>query len=299
MLDKKQTLLLGAHVSIAGGLDEAIYRGISIGCSTIQIFTKSNRQWAAKPLTDNEIVSFKKTLSESIIESVVAHAAYLINIASENESTRIKSKESLREELERCQLLEIPYLILHPGTNNEKNITKSLDIIGMELDAIFDKTPGSSMILLETMAGQGSNLCYSFDHIAYILNKSSHKHRLGVCLDTCHIFAAGYDLRNQESYNNLWNTFNTIIGLENLKVIHLNDSKKELGSKVDRHEHIGEGKLGLEPFRLLMNDSRFFSIPKILETPKENLLEDLKNMKTLVGLLSPETKNKLKIHVID
>lgn len=297
MPQEKKKLLLGAHVSTTGGFDKAIHRGESIGCTTIQIFTKNNRQWFAKPITQEEVKAFKIAQSGSIVESVMAHSAYLINIGASDDTIKNKSLQSLKQELERCELLGIPFLILHPGSSGSMNETACLNQIASGLDQIFSEVPGNSMILLETMAGQGSNLCYQFEHIAHIINLSQFKHRLGVCLDTCHVFAAGYDLRTEATYNQLWEKFDSIIGLEKLKAIHVNDSKKELGSRVDRHEHIAQGQLGAESFRLLFNDSRFFNIPKILETPKEALEQDLINMQTICSFLSPQTQELLDIKV--
>jgi len=292
MQTKKQPLLLGAHMSIAGGLEQAIIRGESIGCSTIQIFTKNNRQWRAKKLSQNDIDLFKQKVSESSIkkEHIIAHATYLINLGSTNTDINEKSIAALTEEIERCQSLEIPYLVLHPGSSSEPNITSCLDTITENLNIVLQQAPGNTMILLETMAGQGNSTCYKLEHLAYIYKKSKFKTRLGICVDTCHIFVAGYDFRTQETYDAFWLDFDHTIGLDALKVIHVNDSKKELGSRRDRHEHIGSGKIGLIGFELLFNDERFFSIPKILETPKDNLKEDAVNMETIKSLLSNRTK---------
>ena len=292
----KQRLLLGAHMSISGGFDKAIVRGESIGCTTIQVFTKSNRQWYARPLTDEEIDIFKNTASQSSIKPVVAHASYLVNIGAADKLTHEKSTKSFTEELHRCQQLEIPYLVIHPGSCGKSSEKECLKKISDTLDETFTKLPGKTMVLLETMAGQGSNLGYQFEHLAELYQQSTHKKRVGICLDTCHIFAAGYKFDTQEHYENIWNQFDNIIGLNLLKVIHLNDSKKELGSRVDRHEDIGKGKIGLESFKMIMNDKRFFDIPKIIETPKEDLNDDLRNMKTLVQLISKENQKKLVIN---
>ncbi len=290
MTHNKKSLLLGAHVSIAGGPEQAIYRGESIGCTAIQIFTKSNRQWLAKPLKQEEIDAFQKAWKNSTIQSVIAHAAYLINIGSSNPETVKKSTQSLAIELERCQQLGIPYLVLHPGSRGDLSEKECLQQITQQLDTVLESTPGNTMILLETMAGQGSNMCYRFEQIASIYQESRNKERLGVCFDTCHVFAAGYDLRTEETYQAVWNEFDTIIGLHLLKAIHINDSKKELNSRVDRHEHIGKGELGSNAFQLLFNDERFFDIPKILETPKKRPEDDLHNIQTIKGLVS--TKNR-------
>lgn len=299
MHSEKQTLLLGAHISVGGGLEQAFARGESIGCTTMQIFTKSNRQWACKPLALPEITAFKQAWEKSYIQDIVVHAAYLINIASAQQEVVAKSARALKEELSRCEQLGIPYLVLHPGSNKTNTKEESLAQIAKQLDLALESVPGKTMILLETMAGQGSNLCSQFEELATVYKAVRNKNRVGICFDTCHAFAAGYDIQTKETYEKLWELFDQILGLELLKVIHVNDSKKELGSRVDRHEHIGKGKIGDEAFSLLFNDKRFFSIPKILETPKETLAEDLENMQKIVSLLQPETKNKLEIKVVD
>ncbi len=280
---KKNKLLLGAHMSIAGGPDQAIERGQSIQCSTIQIFTKSNRQWHAKPLSVDVCNSFIK--KQQAIGIVVAHASYLINLGSSSMQTIQKSIPGLIIELERCQLLNIPYLVLHPGSLTEKTLEAGLQKIARNLDTALQKAKSNTMVLLENMAGQGSVSCYDFEHINLIRQYSKESNRIGVCFDTCHAFAAGYDFRTKQLYEAMWHDFNTIIGLEHLKVIHMNDSKKELGSRVDRHEHIGKGKLGIDPFTFLMNDPRFESIAKILETPKEDLSDDQTNLQILKNLI--------------
>lgn len=294
----KKNLLLGAHISVAGGYYKAIERALSIGCTTLQIFTKSNRQWAAKPISLEEAELFKNSFKQSGIDSVIVHASYLINLASANTNVRNQSINALKEELERCALLNAPYLVLHPGSNSEAPRQESLELIAQALNAIFDDQPNNkTMILIESMAGQGSSLCNTFDEIAIILKHIKQKNRIGVCVDTCHIFAAGYDLRTKKSYEYTWQLFDQIIGLSFLKVIHCNDSKKELGSRVDRHENIGKGFLTDESFKFLFNDQRFYAIPKILETPKADLDDDLKNMQHILTLLNSKTKNILSIKV--
>jgi len=290
---KKNQLLLGAHISVAQGLEKAFERGESIGCTAMQIFTKSNRQWKAKEITPEQADLFCATAKKSSIVSTMVHASYLINIASSDESTHLKSTSALIEELERCDKLKIPFLVLHPGTKGELDEKKGLDYVVENLEKAFAATSTHTMVLLEIMAGQGSSVCYSFDQLAYILKKNKYKSRLGICFDTCHAFAAGYDFRTQDTYKAMWKEFNETIGLEHLKAIHLNDSKKDLGSRVDRHEEIGKGKLGLEAFRFIMNDEKLFNVPKILETPQDDLADYAKNMAILIDLISIETKLKL------
>jgi len=294
-MHKKHTLLYGAHMSIAGEIKRAIDRGESIGCTAIQIFTKSNRQWHAKPITEKEATDFKDTWKNSSIKSVIAHASYLINIGSPDKNIEHKSVNALKVEMERCDMLDIPYLVLHPGSHSNTDIPECLKRIAHNLDELFQAVPHCS-ILLETMAGQGTNVGSTFEQLAQIIKYSQHKKRLGVCMDTCHIFSAGYDFTTEKSYNELWKNFDNIIGINKLKAIHVNDSKQALGSRIDRHTDIGKGKIGLKGFELLFNDPQFFDIPKILETPKkEGLDEDKKNMETLIGLLSTKTKKLLGV----
>ena len=298
MTTKKHRLLLGAHMPIGGGLEKAIERGQSIGCTTIQLFTKSNRQWHAKPLTKEDVQLFRTTAKESAIYPIVAHATYLINIASPDKKIEHQSVQALAKELDRCQELGIHYLVLHPGSYVKGTPEEGIERIIANLNEIFEKVPGDTVISLETMAGQGSALCSTFEQIATILQGVHHKKRIGVCLDTCHAFVAGYDLRTPKAYEQTWKHFDEMIGLEKLNVIHVNDSKKGLNSRVDRHEHIGKGELGLEAFELLFNDKRFFDIPKILETPKateEPFTEDKMNMQTIYKLLSNSTKKILGV----
>lgn len=282
---KKPKTLLGAHMSIAKGFDQAIRDGESIGCTTIQIFTHSNRQWHMKPIQQETIDTFKNTQKASTIKSIVVHASYLINIGSHNNEIREKSIKTLIEELRRCELLGIQYLVLHPGSAGSSSAEECIERIARGLDQAIKANPGNSMILLENSAGQGTSIGASFEQLALIKNLAHYKKRIGFCFDTCHAFAAGYDITNKEAYAKTWKQFNTILGLEHLKVIHLNDSKKTLGSRVDRHENIGKGIINLEAFSLLINDSRFVNVPKILETPNDTLEGYKENLDILRDLL--------------
>ncbi len=293
MTREKSRLLLGAHMSIAGGIQKAVIRGAAIGCTTIQIFTKNNRQWFTKKLQPEMIRAFKRVAKETNISPIVAHASYLINLGSPHPNTVTKSIQSLVDEIERCELLGIPYLVLHPGSHLSSGEKNCLKQIATNIDYVMKQTTGKVMLLLETMAGQGSGVCYTFEHIASIREMVNCKNKIGVCLDTCHVFVAGYDLRNKTNYQLLWKKFDDIIGLTHLKVIHINDSKKRLGTRVDRHEGMGKGEIGLECFRLLFNDKRFFDIPKILETPKETLEDDARNLRIIKELLSLDTQRIL------
>lgn len=290
---RKHRLLLGAHMSIAGGFEKSIERGLSIHATTIQIFTKSNRQWHAKKITNTESDVFRIATQESGIKPIVAHATYLINIGSPDKEVEKKSIKALTEELERCHMLDIPYLVLHPGAHLNTDEQQCLERIAHNLDIILENDTGKTKILLETMAGQGSTVCYTFEQIAEVRKLAKHKRRIGVCLDTCHIFVAGYDFTTPHTYKAMWHHFDKTIGLNNLDVIHVNDSKKELGSRIDRHEDIGKGKIGLDAFKMLFNDPQFFDTPKILETPKDTPEDDMRNIKTIQKLLSDITKKKL------
>ena len=288
MLAKKRTSCLGAHMSIAGGFDKAVERGESVGCTAMQIFTKSNRIWHVKHLEPEQVANFQKQLKNSPIEpkNVIAHASYLINIGSSQAVTLKRSIHALREELTRSEELNIPGLVLHPGSATGASEEDCLRTIAQSLDQALEQTPGQTKILLETMAGQGSSVCYRFEQIAEIIKLSSHKRRIGVCVDTCHIFAAGYDISTPATYKKTWAQFDQIIGLDRLHAIHVNDSKKPLGSRVDRHADIGKGEIGLEAFRLLMHDERFVDIPKILEIPEttEMMADYKRNLHLLENL---------------
>jgi deoxyribonuclease IV len=295
LMSIKKTFLLGAHMSTEGGREKALERGASIGCTVIQIFTKSNRQWLDKSITKEEGILFKKTQKECEVKYVIAHASYLINLGSPKPDVKSKSIMALTKELNRCHTLGIPYLVLHPGSRLTSSADDCIKQIAAGIDIALEDSKGTTMVLLETMAGQGTGVGSTFEEIAHIRHLIKHKARVGVCLDTCHVFAAGYKFSTKTTYEQMWDAFNKIIGLEHLKAIHVNDSKKECGSKVDRHEEIGKGKIGLEAFKLLFNDPRLFSIPKILETPKSCLADDAQNMKIIRGLLSPVTKKTLII----
>jgi len=293
-MKKEHSLLLGAHMSIAGKMSLAIERGESIGCTAIQIFTKSNRQWHAKPLTDEETMSFKKAYKDSSIQSVITHAAYLINIGSPDKEIEKKSIHALEIELNRCADLTIPYLVLHPGSHGNTDEESCLARISANIDKILSATSDCT-ILLETMAGQGSSVGHTFEHLAQIIKHSKHKRRIGVCFDTCHAFVAGYDFRTEKTYDLMWEQFDKIIGINKLKAIHINDSQKDVGSRVDRHADIGKGKIGLKAFELLLNDPKLFDIPKVLETPKTDLSDYKRNMETLIDLISTKTRKLLDI----
>ncbi|MFX0163044.1 MAG: deoxyribonuclease IV [Candidatus Hodarchaeota archaeon] len=278
-------MLLGAHVSIAGGFDKAVIRGENIGCDSIQIFTKSQRQWSAKKIDESQVKLFKKALSRSRIKAVVVHTAYLINLASPKKDTLEKSQKAFLEEMDRAETLGIPYLVHHPGAHLDVGEKKGIELIAEGLNISLSARRGYKVMpLLETTAGQGTNLGYKFEELVAIRDLLEEKERVGVCLDTSHIFAAGYDIRTKDAYEKTMETFDEIIGLSLLKAVHLNDSKIDLGKRVDRHEHIGKGKIGLEAFSFLVNDERLKSIPGCLETPgsEEDFKKNLQTLRTLL-----------------
>ncbi len=296
MRSKTTTALLGAHMSIAGGVDQAILRGYSIGCQTIQLFTKNNNQWQGKPFRPEEVERFKHERQEKKISPILAHDAYLINLASPNPDVYKKSLEAFADEIIRAEQLGIDFLVMHPGAHLGKGeewaLKRIAESIGRALEGtapILLKSMGAVplMILLEITAGQGTNVGYKFEHLAEILKLVNRPKQMGVCMDTCHLFAAGYDIRTEKGYQEVMKQFEDIVGIEQIYAFHLNDSKKGLGSRVDRHEPIGKGAIGLEGFRALLNDPRFQKIPMVLETPKgPDLKEDVMNLKVLRGLLT-------------
>ena len=265
---------LGAHLSTAGGLHLAYERAIATGCETMLIFTKSNRQWAAKPLTKAEIEQFHTTAAAyPTIGPVAVHTTYLINIASPKPDLWEKSYAGLKMEVERAAVLGIPLLTFHPGSHVGAGEEVGLANIGRALSRLLAETAETAphtTICLETMAGQGTNLGYKFEQLAQLLDMADGHPRLGVCFDTCHIFAAGYDIRTPEAYEATMAEFDRVVGLERLKFFHFNDSVHELGSNKDRHEHIGRGYIGTQGFAHLVNDPRFATHPAHLETPKED-----------------------------
>ncbi len=276
-------MLVGAHMSIAGGVFNSLLSGKQLGCTTIQIFTKNANQWRARELSPEEIAEFKRLQKETQISPVVAHDSYLINVASKDKELLEKSKNSLLVELTRAEVLGLPYLVMHPGSNPDT--VDGIKRIGDSLNWIHSQAPKyQARICLETTAGQGNTLGFRFEQIARIIDLVEERKRIGVCYDTAHTFAAGYDIRTEKAYEETFRKFDEIIGLEKLEVIHLNDSKKDFGTRVDRHEHIGKGFIGLDAFRLLLNDPRFEKVPKILETPKEGDM-DKKNLKLLRSLV--------------
>lgn len=281
--------LLGAHMSIAGGYHHALLAAQAQHCDTVQLFTKNCNQWRAKEISDDEARTFRRMLRQSKLRLPLAHVCYLINLASPDKVLRGRSLEALVIELQRAEQLRLRYVVMHPGAHMDAGEEPGLKRIAAGLDEVHARCPGfRAQILLETTAGQGSSLGHRFEHLARVLELVTEPERLGVCMDTCHVFAAGYPLAPQKEYRATMRAFDRTIGLRKLKAFHLNDSLKPFGSRVDRHAHIGRGCLGLEPFRLLLNDRRFRNKPMVLETPKEDGDRDMDaiNLKTLRGLIA-------------
>ncbi|MFL6584900.1 MAG: deoxyribonuclease IV [Chthoniobacterales bacterium] len=283
----KSEILLGAHMSIGGGVHMAIERACSIKCSAMQIFVKNNMQWFARPMTEAEIRAFVEHKQRAQVAAAFAHANYLINLAATNPQFHANSMRALAEELIRADQLELPFLVMHPGAHLGAGEQAGLDKIVGSIDAVFTTIPQvETRIALETTAGQGSCLGHRFEHLAYIMQNVREPERLCVCLDTAHVFAAGYNLSTLDGAKKTFREFDRVVSLKHLAAIHLNDSKTKRGSRLDRHAHIGKGEIGLEAFRFIMRDPRFAKIPKVLETPKgKDLAEDVENMKTLRELI--------------
>ena len=278
---------LGAHMSISGGLHLAIDRAVAAGCGVLQIFTRNSNQWRGKLVSEGDAALFRSTFAASGLHEVVSHDIYLINLAAPPGETRDKSIAAFRDELETCARLGISKVVMHPGSHLTDSPETGLARVVEAFDLLFaDVRQFEGRVLIETTAGQGTNLGRSFEELGAIIAGSRFPEKFGVCFDTCHTFAAGYDIASEEGYRATMEQFDRIIGLERLHCFHLNDSKKGLGSRVDRHEHIGRGTLGLNPFRFILNDPRFAAVPKILETPKgDNDEMDAVNLALLRGLV--------------
>lgn len=279
--------LLGAHMSIAGGIFNAPDRGVKSGCGVIQVFTQNANQWKGKAVSDQDAELFRERFAASGLADVVSHDIYLINLAAAPGEVREKSLVAFREELQRCARLGIGKIVMHPGSHNGDGEEVGIKRVCEAFDLLLPQVPQfTGKVLLENTAGQGSNLGYRFDHLKAIIEGSAFRERFGVCFDTCHAFAAGYQIAERGGYRRTFDELDAAVGIQALQAFHLNDSKKGLGCKVDRHEHIGDGTLGLEPFRFILNDPRFALTPKFIETPKgDNDEMDLANLKLLRSLV--------------
>ena len=264
---------IGAHVSASGGVFNAPLNAMKIGAKAFALFTKNQRQWVAKPLDGETIDKFKKNLELSAIlpKYVLPHDSYLINLGHPEKEKREKSLNAFIDEIQRCDELGLDKLNFHPGSHLSKiSEEECLEFVSQSMNEALKKTKNVKLVI-ENTAGQGSNMGYKLEHLGYLVKNSMDRQRVGVCIDTCHFFTSGYDIRDKESYDDSMKKFDTIVGFEFLAGMHLNDSKPDLGSRVDRHESIGEGKIGLEAFRLIMNDNRIDDIPMILETPNSEI----------------------------
>jgi deoxyribonuclease-4 len=288
-------MLLGAHMSTAGGLHTAIDRAVSIECNAMQIFVKNNMQWFARACLESEITAFRQHPDRDRIKVVFGHAGYMINLATTNPAFHQNSLRALREELIRADQLGLPFLVMHPGAHMGAGEESGLRKIVMSLDSVFAGLPKNRIrVALEITAGQGSCLGHRFEHLQYIINHVREPERLRVCLDTAHLFAAGYDLRTELSTKKVFAEFQKVIGFQRLAAIHLNDSKTAFASRVDRHDHIGKGQIGTDAFRVIMNHPKLMKIPKVLETPKgKEMTEDVENL----GLLRSLCATKVPSHV--
>jgi deoxyribonuclease-4 len=278
-------------MSIGGGMHRAVERAAEVEATALQVFVKSSRQWSARPLDPAEVDDFRRRIEErDLARFTLAHASYLINLASPDAALWEKSVQAFGVEIARCAELGIPYLVVHPGSHVGSGEQAGMTRVAQALERLLDGRGAASSsavtVLLETTAGQGTNLGHTFEQIGWILSHSGVEERLGVCFDTCHVLAAGYDIRDAASLRRTWKQFDEIIGLAHLKAFHLNDSKFGPGSRRDRHEHIGKGQAGIEPFRSIVNDRRFRELPMVLETPKgEDLAEDRENLSLLRSLV--------------
>ena len=283
---------LGAHMSIAGGMHRAIERGRSIGCNAVQLFVHNTNQWRTRKLGPGEIALFREKAGMFAPNFILAHSSYLVNLASPDRKILERSLEGFLDEMNRARALGIPYLVVHPGSHRGAGEAAGVKRIASSLDDILSATrPSGPEILLETTAGQGDSLGTTFDQLARIIGAVRANGSIGVCFDTCHVFAAGYDLRTKRTYEETIRAFDLALGIERLKAFHVNDSRKELGSRGDRHAQIGEGALGLKAFSFLMNDERFFDRPMVLETPKgTDDSNDIRNLALLRGLRRPSKR---------
>lgn len=282
--------ILGAHMSIAGGYHKAVEAAARSGCHCVQIFTKNNSQWRGKPITDDDAEKFQTALLELGITHPISHASYLINMASPKEELRQKSLDAMAVELQRAERLGIPFVVVHPGSYTTSTDSDGIANICRSIDEIHKQLPDlKTQILLENTAGQGTNLGWQFEQLQAMIEGIDASDRVGVCIDTCHAFAAGYELADPTGYENTIALLAETVDLKRVKAFHINDSKKPFASRKDRHEHIGRGEMGLEPFRNLLNDSRFNEVPMYLETPKDDEVAadaDSMNLDTLRGLKS-------------
>ena len=279
--------LIGAHVSIAGGLDRSMERAAELGCSAVQIFLKNQRQWAAAPLADSDARAFRSARRRAGVAAAFAHASYLVNLAAPGAAQWAQAVDTFTDELERAEALGLSSVVIHPGSHAGEGIEAGLARVTAALDEVTRRTSGYRVrVALENTAGGGHTIGRSFGELAALLDRGARPERLGICIDTCHLFAAGYDVRGEAGWRAAFAECAERIGRRRVLAFHLNDSRAPLGSGLDRHEHIGRGSLGLEPFRRLLNDARFARVPKVIETPKEpEPVADRRNLAALRRLI--------------
>jgi len=281
----ERALRVGAHTSIAGGLHNALDRGAATGCDVVQIFTRSNQQWAARPIRRDELEQWSDARARTGVEPAMVHGSYLVNLAASSRALREKSYRATRTELKRCAQLGIPFLVMHPGAHTGDGEAVGIARIARALDRLHDEAGDcSTRVLLENTAGQGSSLGCRFEHMRDIIGAMRHGDRIGLCIDTCHTLAAGYDIRAPAGWDRTFAELDRLVGCDRVCAFHVNDSKTPLGSRVDRHEHLGRGYLGLGAFRCLVNDPRFAGAPMTIETPKEGDVADPINLAILRAL---------------
>jgi len=286
----RDEILLGGHISTAGGISKSPERAAVFNFGSMQVFTKNQMQWRAKPLPDEEIDRFKENRTKFNIKRVMAHASYLLNLATPKPSLQEKVRASFAEEMRRAVQLDIDYLTIHPGSTGDSNINMAVSNVANMVNEVTE-IPGRTMVLLETSAGQGHTVGHRFEELALMLDKVEDKTRVAVCFDTCHVFAAGYDIKSREGYGETMDNFDSVIGLNKLEAFHLNDSKKEMGSRIDRHEQLGEGLLGAEGIANFILDKRFQGKPFIMETPRGELgySEDISVLDNILKGMSDES----------
>lgn len=277
--------LLGAHMPATGGVHNAVTGGHAIGCTAVQVFTSSPQMWKSKPVTEAMVAAFRAAVASTGITEIVSHDSYLINLCAPDPDKRKQSIEGMKGEIERCALYGIDRVVSHMGAHLGNGVEAGIQGVSESILQVLAETPDTVTVCMETTAGQGSSLMSKFEELAGVLEATQGHPRLGICMDTCHIFAAGYDIRTEEAYDATMEAFARIIGFDRLKVVHCNDSKKGLGTRVDRHAHIGEGEIGETAFSLLVNDARFENIPILLETPIEDQghERDLAKLRSFIG----------------
>ncbi len=286
-------LILGAHMSIAGGVSQALDRAASIGSNAVQVFTKNNRQWKGPAINEEDVARWKEEMPALDIDYAVSHASYLINLASPKDDLWERSLNAHKDELQRAHAYGIPHVVLHPGAHTGSGEAAAIERIAAALNRIHAETPDcdDTRTLLEVMAGQGSTLGYRFSQLAAVVERVQDPERVGACLDTCHAFAAGYDLRAEEGYETMMADLEAELGVKTVGCLHFNDSKGDFNSRKDRHTHIGEGAIGLEGFRLIINDPRWDGTAMLLETPKDDdLADDVRNLAALCALVEDENR---------